>query len=345
MLRLHEAGDGALARVRLPGGRLSATGLAAIRAVAALGNGVVEITSRANLQVRGLDGAAAKVADRLWRGGLLPSPAHDRVRNIAASPFSNSMLVDALDELLCADPDLSELPGRFLFAVDDPGAAADVELREGALVLAGLQTDLEGTPEVALAAARAFLALRTDEWRLDAHAGAVAERLGGSVVGPAPGADEVIEAGVRVSGSRCAVTALAPLGRLDVALLDGPVRFSRARTVTVVDVAPGAVDAVVAGLRAAGLVTEPDAGFAGLSACSGLNACAQALGDVRAAALRRVGARGPGAPVEHWSACPRGCGRPAGAAVAVTVTPEGVAVGERVVPDLDAAVGLLGAGA
>src|SRR3954469_20130019 len=115
-LSLHAAEDGALARVRLPGGRLDAAGRAAVAAVAELGNGIVEITPRATAQVRGLpDGAGEQVATLLAAGGLLPSLAHDRVRNVLASPLGGADdVVDALDRGLCADARLASLPGRFL---------------------------------------------------------------------------------------------------------------------------------------------------------------------------------------------------------------------------------------
>ncbi|MGW4474032.1 hypothetical protein ACWENQ_30565 [Nonomuraea sp. NPDC004354] len=54
-LQVHTAADGALARVRIPGGVLTAAQLGEVAACAAeLGSGVIELTSRANLQVRGL---------------------------------------------------------------------------------------------------------------------------------------------------------------------------------------------------------------------------------------------------------------------------------------------------
>jgi precorrin-3B synthase len=196
VLRLHAAADGALARVRLPGGRLPAAGLDAIADLAALGNGLVELTSRASVQVRGLrEEDARAAADRLWGAGLLPSVEHDRVRNVVAPPLGArhararvdaDRLVADLDTGLCADPVLAGLPGRFLFAVEDGSATlarhrADVTLAPEngpsaplRLYLAGAATtltaDAEDAAALALSAARAFLALLPPDaertWRI-----------------------------------------------------------------------------------------------------------------------------------------------------------------------------------
>jgi sulfite reductase beta subunit-like hemoprotein len=216
VLRLHEAADGWMARVRLPGGRLPPEALDAIDRVATLGNGVVELTSRASLQVRGLPAAAGElVASRLGIAGLMPSLPHDRVRNILASPVAGRHprsiagtddIVAELDRGLCGDPGLAELPGRFLFAVLDGSGAlgahrADVSLEASLLDgeaafrlrLAGASTTLTVTPaeaaELVLAAARGFLDLTradgVDVWgvaALEDGARRLARRLGGDLV-------------------------------------------------------------------------------------------------------------------------------------------------------------------
>ncbi|MER7396842.1 precorrin-3B synthase [Streptomyces sp. NPDC000151] len=129
-LRLHMADDGALARVRVPGGVLTAPQAAALAdAAVRLGDGALHLTSRGNVQLRGLDGdCGAALAGLLDAAGLLPSYRHERVRNVVASPLSGldgaghadvRPWLRALDGLLCASEAATALSGRFLFALDD----------------------------------------------------------------------------------------------------------------------------------------------------------------------------------------------------------------------------------
>ena len=353
VLRLHEAADGHLARVRLPGGRIEADGMRAVAEAAELGNGIVELTSRAGLQVRGLAAEGGEAIARvLAAGGLLPSPAHDRVRNIAAPPLGGrapdavaeiDAVVDQLDLALCAEPGLTALPGRFLFAVDDGSRAldpmvADIELaaeRDGfRLCLAGRSTRLVvpagEAAQTGIAAARAFSELVAGEapgaWRVrDLPGGArrLAHRLGVGLCDQA--AHRLASAAargrlgvIRQRDGRAAVAALPPLARLDPEQLRGlavlvgaaAARMSPSRTLTLVDVPAADADGLACSLQELGLVLTAASGWAGLSACAGLGACARARVDVRAAAVRRAQRRGGAAPTEHWSGCERRCGEP-----------------------------------
>ncbi|WP_436527326.1 precorrin-3B synthase [Actinoplanes sp. HUAS TT8] len=130
-LRLHAAADGLLARVRLPGGLLGGAQLRSLRELAEeFGDGRLELTSRANLQLRALPADRVEtLAGRLRAAGLLPSATHDSVRNIAAPPLADDhlrRLVEGLDAAICADPGLAALPGKFLFAIGHVPLAADV---------------------------------------------------------------------------------------------------------------------------------------------------------------------------------------------------------------------------
>jgi precorrin-3B synthase len=59
--------------------------------------------------------------------GLLPSRTHEFVRNVLMSPQTGLAggradlrpVADELDALICADRELGQLPGRFLFVLDD----------------------------------------------------------------------------------------------------------------------------------------------------------------------------------------------------------------------------------
>ena len=302
VLRLHEAADGLLARVRLPGGRLAPDQLRAIAVGAELGNGIIELTSRASLQIRGLsDGAVAGV---LADAGLLPSITHERVRNILASPLAGrhprslwdtDATVAELDAALCADPELADLSGRFLFGVDDGsgllGHPVDVVIGPGGSVGAAL--------------AEAHEALASGGRCVSACLFGTSRHIGVPAPGPFTQRD-----------GRTALTFLPPLARIDpptaraLADLGHELRLSTQRSFSLLDLEPEAATNLERELHALGMVTDPGSGWVGLSACAGLGACERAELDVRALASARVRERGPGAPVEHWAACARNCGAP-----------------------------------
>jgi precorrin-3B synthase len=121
-----------LVRLRLVGGRLPSASLRALADVAdRYADGRIHLTGRANLQLRGLpgrDGRLEPAALTALEGtGLLPSRRHELARNLMVSPQTGHAggLVDLrpvaadLDRRLCAEPRLAELPGRFLFVLDD----------------------------------------------------------------------------------------------------------------------------------------------------------------------------------------------------------------------------------
>jgi len=158
--------DGALVRVRVPGGYLGAAALLALAALAQrYGDGALELTARANVQLRGLcaDDLDA-VSDVLVAVGLLPSVAHERVRNVAANPFAGvdpTELLDvrpyvaAFDRALVASAMLAALPAKFLVAFDGGGRGAD---RRGADLVAAALAPLAppaagGPPHFAIAIA------------------------------------------------------------------------------------------------------------------------------------------------------------------------------------------------
>ncbi|GAA0984019.1 hypothetical protein GCM10009551_031650 [Nocardiopsis tropica] len=142
VLRPWPAEDGLLVRLRLIGGRVGASSLRALAAVAdRYGSGRVHVTGRANLQLRALPGNAGRLGPEVVRAlaetGLLPSVSHELVRNVMVSPGTGTgtagpagtgpgggradlrPVASDLDTMLCSVPRRADLPGRFLFVLDD----------------------------------------------------------------------------------------------------------------------------------------------------------------------------------------------------------------------------------
>jgi precorrin-3B synthase len=128
ILHATQAKDGLLIRIRVPGGLIEATQLRAVAELSGkFADGSVEITSRANLQIRAIqEQDLQEVARGLTDVGLLPSRTHDRVRNIVASPlagleaeevFETRAMVRELDQKLQAESLFIGLSPKFTFGL------------------------------------------------------------------------------------------------------------------------------------------------------------------------------------------------------------------------------------
>jgi precorrin-3B synthase len=132
-LRPMETGDGLLARVRAPRGRMSFDQAAALAdAAIACGNGAIGLSARANLHLRGVtERTLPDLHVRLEEAGLIDAdPKVERLRNIVSSPlddldpeafFDIGASVAALEKRLKEDAGLRRLPAKFGFIVDAKG--------------------------------------------------------------------------------------------------------------------------------------------------------------------------------------------------------------------------------
>ncbi|MBJ7407765.1 MAG: precorrin-3B synthase, partial [Bradyrhizobium sp.] len=139
-LRPMLSGDGLVVRVRPFGGRLEAAQTAGLAELAGRhGNGMIDVTSRANLQIRGVSEQSHRpLLDGLAQLALLdPDAEIEARRNILVTPFWSSgdetqALAAELEEAL-AESGLA-LPTKFGFAIDDgrsrvlAGDSADIRI-------------------------------------------------------------------------------------------------------------------------------------------------------------------------------------------------------------------------
>ncbi|MDP2331706.1 MAG: precorrin-3B synthase [Reyranella sp.] len=350
VLRPMLSGDGLLARVRPWCGALrldEAKGLA--DASERFGNGHIDLTRRANLQIRGLgDAGVHGLQDAVERLGLVDRDAEvEAGRNIMVSPLTGldpaevdvRPVARTLANLLARDATLYDLPSKFGFLVDGGGTVsiaqerADISLKAlGQTMAVGLDTpagtdwigstSFDDAARAAVAIAKAFVGLAREggrlrdlgEERFGQLRALARKRLG-------PVGDGVSSKPKRLIGvERLVVGVAATFGRLEApqlhrfATLAGEVgatdiRLSPWRALYVGVRDVAAAQILVKAARDIGLIVDANDPVLRIDACPGAPACRSSSVDTRRDARRLATSAFAG--TIHISGCAKGCARSA----------------------------------
>lgn len=354
-LRPMASGDGLILRVKPRGGAFTLAEAAAVAALSRrFGNGHLDLTSRANIQIRG---AREETVEPLLAGlremGLLDRDADSEARrNIVASPlagldpgcFDIRPFVSALEQGSEREAALQVLPAKWSFVVDGGGrlplggVSADMRFvfdRAGSMRI-GLADILSRPLPANYDLPRLLIRLAALVGPAPARMAHILERLGvartfaaldltmaDSQTLPSPHRGDPF-----TSGDGIAAFA-PPFGNLPAEMLEAIVaachaaggiglRLTPWRVVLATGIADGA--ACAADLAALGLIVRADDPRRGVTACVGAPACHRASAPTRTdAALiaTRLG-RDLDATI-HLSGCAKGCGRPRGAGWSMVV--------------------------
>jgi precorrin-3B synthase len=340
-LRPMLSGDGFVVRVRPFGGRLEAPQITGLADLAGRhGNGLIDVTSRANLQIRGVsEESHRQLLDGLAQLRLLdPDTESEARRNILVAPFWGSgdetqSLAAELEEAL-AECGLA-LPTKFGFAIDGgrlrvlAGDSADIRIeRDGSgrlLVRAdgarlGRSVARGEAVGTALALASWFIisgGAKGGRGRMAAHiaSGAVLPQSLRGETEPAP----VMAASrpghypqgamVGVAFGQMLHTTLHQLAGSGHALRMTPWRMLLSEGRREMPSAPG-------------LITEPFDPALRVIACSGAPRCREAHADTRALAAALAPRIAADARL-HVSGCGKGCAHSGSAAVTLVATGAG----------------------
>lgn len=143
------SGDGWLARVKPSAGKVSAAAARLIADAARRhGNGHIDLTSRANLQIRGLSPRSAEqFAETVVGAGLASANLSlEAIRNVIASPlgpddpsaaFDSHALAHDVEAMLAGEPVLRALPPKFGILVDGGGVLPLTDITADIMVRAG----------------------------------------------------------------------------------------------------------------------------------------------------------------------------------------------------------------
>lgn len=337
-LRPMQSGDGLVVRTRPRGGRLTPDQARAIADLStAHGNGLIDLSSRANVQLRGVTEAShPALIEGLRALDLIDATAEAEARrNIVITPFweatdATQDLAAQLTEALAA-ADAFALPGKFGFVIDTASApvlrevSADIWLETGpdGLLLAvadhALAKPVTAASAIAeaIALARWFIAeggVTEGRGRMSAllkrralPEGFTSPRLP-AAPSPTPGTTAQGQLVGFEFGQMHAETlaALADLGQLRIT----PWRMLLIEALTQAPQIPG-------------LITDAADPMLRVIACTGAPGCLQAQAATRPLA-RKLAPRLT--EILHVSGCAKGCAHPTSAPLTLTATPNGFAL-------------------
>ena len=332
-LRPMQSGDGLVVRIRPPLGRLTPAQAKAIATAAqAHGNGILDLSVRANLQLRGVtETSHPRLIDDLRAQALIdPDIETESLRNLIVTPFRDARTSALAADLTAALAGMPKLPAKFGFALDSgprpvlTQASADIRVErtaDGRLILRPEGHSL-GQPVTDLATDAIAMA----DWFV--RSGGIANgrgRMGALTARGAippnctlPPAEPLPtpQPGLQEDG---ALVALA-FGQMRaetlhaLAVLGHELRPTPWRMLLIVGAAtlPQMPD----------LITDPADPILRITACTGAPACPQALGDTRLLA-RQLAPHIAATQTLHISGCAKGCAHPAAAETTLTATGRG----------------------
>jgi precorrin-3B synthase len=332
-LRPMQSGDGLVVRIRPPMGRLTPAQAQAIaQAAMTHGNGIIDLSARANLQLRGVTEAShPRLIDDLRAHSLIdPDIETESLRNLIVTPFREAETTTLAATLTAALTRMPGLPGKFGFALDTgprpvlAQASADIRVEraeDGRLILRPDSHPL-GQPVTDLAADVSALAnwfvanggITNGRGRMAALIAkgtippnctfAPAEPLATPLPGLHP--DGAL---VALAFGQMRADTLHALGALNHDIRPTPWRMLFLVGATALPQIPG-------------LITDPADPILRITACTGAPGCPQGLGDTRGLA-RQLAPLLPSAQTLHISGCAKGCAHPAPADLTLTATGQG----------------------
>lgn len=320
-LRPMMSGDGLVLRIRPHAGRLMPDQVLALADLAEThGNGLIDLGSRAHLQLRGVtESALPALHQALISLDLLDASAEAEARrNILTTPLHRDgdetlALVAGLENAL---RDAPVLPAKFGFAVDAGtaailgGASADLRIERAAKGLILRAEGMErGEPVTADSAIPRLIEVL--HWFL---AQGSATRMARLAARPPLNATELPLTGVvLVPGMTAAGLCLAlPFGQMQAttlrALAIAPLRLTPWRSVILEGIAEAS---------APGLIADPHDPLLRVAACTGAPGCLSAEAPVRDLA-RSLAPLVPAGALLHVSGCGKGCAHPGPARLTLT---------------------------